>query len=47
MNDQPFSRGVGRILDSGPYRQHSDVDPDELFTLCEQWLSNVEQDKSS
>lgn len=47
MGDQPFSAGVGRILESGPYQQQSAADPDDLFDLCEHWLNNIRQDKAA
>jgi len=45
--DQPFTRGVGRILESGPYQKHSEANPDELFDLCENWLKNIKMDRAA
>ena len=40
-SDNLFTEGVGRVLSEGPYRQQSDVDGEQLLTLCEAWVSQV------
>ena len=36
-----FSRGAGRVLAHGPYRQHGDLDEQALFALVDDWLQYV------
>ncbi len=46
MPDQPFSRGIGRILEDGPYRQAESVEVVEmaaLLELCEHWLRQLKE----
>jgi len=46
MAGQPFSDGAGQVLASGPYQPRTEFDAEELFRLCDEWLRNIETNKS-
>jgi hypothetical protein len=47
MAGQPFSEGAGWVLASGPYQPRTEFDTAELIRLCDEWLRNIETNKSS
>ena len=41
FQDAPFSRGIGRCLDQGPYQRACDFDRDALLALCRRRLKKL------
>ena len=39
---QPFSQGCGRVFGGEVYRERVECDADQLFALCEDWLSRLQ-----
>ena len=46
MDGQPFSEGAGQVLASGPYQPETEIESAELFRICEEWLGNLEVNRS-
>lgn len=38
LEDEPFSKGPGKVLIEGPYRPHPKFDADALLELCNSWI---------
>lgn len=46
-SDQGFSKGPGKILDSGPYQARLEIDAQALIVLCRRWVENLPVKPSS
>ncbi len=40
-SEQLFTAGVGRVLSEGPYSRQTEVDVEQLLSLCETWVLQV------
>lgn len=42
LDDQPFSRGCGRIFGHQLYQRNLEIDTEQVITLCERWLRSIQ-----
>lgn len=42
LPQQPFSRGCGQVFGGEVYRQQVELDAEQVLSLCERWLTQLE-----
>jgi len=42
FDDEPFTTGIGRILESAPYQETADFDVQSLYSLCQRRIESLQ-----